>query len=79
MPGKTHAPKTISIPVSLAGARLSRSSSLAAQRPKYRYLSDYDKKNAFDVERYMKRRPAIVKPDEPFDCYEISEENLQED
>ena len=38
----------------------------------------YDKKNAFDVERYMKRRPAIVKPEEPFDCYEISEADLQE-
>ena len=49
------------------------------KHPKYKYLSDYDKKNAFDVERYMKRHPAIVKPDEPFDCYEISEENLQED
>ena len=49
------------------------------KHPKYKYLSDYDKKNAFDVERYMKRRPAIVKPDEPFDCYEISEADLQED
>ena len=48
------------------------------KHPKYRYLSDYDKKNAFDVERYMKRRPAIVKPEEPFDCYEISEADLQE-
>ena len=33
--------------------------------------SDFDKKNAFDVERYMSTRPAIVKPDEPFDIYEI--------
>lgn len=41
------------------------------KHPRYRYLSDYDKKNAFDVERYMKRRPAIVKPDEPFDLYEV--------
>ena len=49
------------------------------KHPKYRYLSDYDKKNAFDVERYMKRRPTIVKPEEPFDCYEISETDLQED
>ncbi len=39
----------------------------------------HDKKNTFDVERYMKRRPAIVKPDEPFDCYEISGADLQED
>ena len=49
------------------------------KHPKYKYLSDYDKKNAFDIERYMKRRPAIVKPEEPFDCYEISEADLQED
>ena len=26
----------------------------------------------------MKRRPAIVKSEEPFDCYEISEADLQE-
>lgn len=41
------------------------------KHPRYKYLSDYDKKNAFDVERYMKRRPATVKPDEPFDLYEV--------
>lgn len=41
------------------------------KHPRYKYLSDHDKKNAFDVERYMKRRPAIVKPDEPFDLYEM--------
>ena len=41
------------------------------KHPRYKYLSDYDKKNAFDVERYLKRRPAVVKPDEPFDLYEI--------
>lgn len=41
------------------------------KHPRYKYLSDHDKKNAFDVERYMKRRPAIVKPDEPFDLYEV--------
>ena len=49
------------------------------KHPNYKYLADYDKKNTFDVERYMKRRPAIVKPDELFDCYEISETDLQED
>ena len=37
------------------------------KHPRYKYLSDADKKNVFDVERYMKRRPAIVKPDESFD------------
>lgn len=49
------------------------------KHPNYKYLSDYDKKNTFDVERYMKRRPAIVKPNEAFDCYEISGADLQED
>lgn len=39
--------------------------------PNYKYLSDFDKRNAFDVERYMSTRPAIVKPDEAFDIYEI--------
>ena len=41
------------------------------KHPNYKSLSDFDKKNAFDVERYMKKRPAIVKPDEAFDIYEI--------
>lgn len=41
------------------------------KHPNYKYLSDFDKKNAFDIERYMQRRPAIVKPDEAFDIYEI--------
>ena len=39
--------------------------------PRYKYLSDYDKKNEFDVERYLKRRPAVVKLDETFDLYEV--------
>ncbi len=39
--------------------------------PKYKCLSDFDKKNEFDIEKYIKHRPAIVKPDEPFDLYEI--------
>ena len=43
------------------------------------YLSDADKKNVFDVERYMKRRPAIVKPDEPFDMYELNASDLEPD
>lgn len=45
----------------------------------YKYLADADKKNTFDVERYMKRRPAIVKPDEPFDLYELEIEPENED
>ena len=45
----------------------------------YKYLSDFDKKNAFDMEKELKRRPAIVKPDEVFDYYEIDTAALQED
>ena len=49
------------------------------KHPRYRYLSDADKRNVFDVERYMKRRPAIVKPDEPFDMYELNASDLEPD
>ena len=42
-----------------------------ARHPRYKHLADADKKNAFDIERYMKRRTVIVKPDEPFDLYEV--------
>ena len=47
------------------------------KHPRYRYLSDAEKKNTFDVERYMKRRPAIVKPDEPFEMYELKASDLE--
>ena len=49
------------------------------KHPRYQYLSDADKKNVFDVERYMKRRPAIVKPDETFDMYELNVSDLEPD
>ena len=49
------------------------------KHPKYKYLSDFDKKNAFDMEKHLRRRPAIVKPDEVFDYYEVDEADLQED
>jgi type IV secretion system protein VirD4 len=43
---------------------------------RYKYLSDHDKKNAFDVEKYLVRlrkpKPPVA-PDEPFDFYEIEE------
>ena len=41
------------------------------KHPNYKYLSDADKKNAFDIERYMTKRLPIVKPEEAFDIYEI--------
>ena len=49
------------------------------KHPKYKYLSDADPKNAFDMEKHIKRRPAVVKPDEVFDFYEIDGDGLQED
>ena len=51
------------------------------RHPKYKYLSDYDKKNTFDIEQFLKRQrhPVIVKPDTVFDYYEIDEAALQED
>ena len=49
------------------------------KHPKYKYLSDADPKNAFDMEKHIKRRPAIVKPDEEFDVYEIDASELTED
>ena len=47
--------------------------------PNYKYLSDYDKKNSFDAERYIKRRPAVVRQNEVFDYYEIDTEKLTEE
>ena len=47
------------------------------QHSNYKYLSDADKKNAFDVERYIraqrkkKHTPAVIAPEEVFDLYDI--------
>ena len=41
------------------------------KHPRYKMLSDYDKKNAFDMEKYMKRKKPIVAKDEVFDYYKI--------
>ena len=50
------------------------------RHPKYKYLSDYNKKNTFDIEKFLKRqrRPVIIKPDTVFDYYEIDAADLQE-
>ena len=50
-----------------------------AKHPNYKYLSDADKKNTFDMEKHLRRRPAIVKPDEVFDYYEIDAASLDGD
>ena len=47
------------------------------KHPKYKYLSDADPKNAFDMEKHIKRRPAIVKPDGVFDYYELDAADLE--
>ena len=51
------------------------------QHPNYKYLADFDKKNTFDIERFLstKLKP---KPSEVYDVFEIDvseEEELAED
>ena len=45
------------------------------RHPQYKYLSDADKKNAFDVDGYLaamrRRRRQVVTQEEVFDLYEI--------
>ncbi len=40
--------------------------------PRYKYLADFDERNKFDMERYMKKKKPVVKPDEVFDYYDIA-------
>ena len=39
------------------------------QHPNFKYIAD--PKNLFDMERYMKKQRAVVKPGDVFDVYEI--------
>lgn len=41
------------------------------KHPRYKMLSDYDKRNAFDMKKYMKRKKPVVAKDEVFDYYKI--------
>ena len=43
------------------------------KHPNYKYTSDAKKENAFDIEKYMKRkqRRAKIKPDEAFELYKV--------
>ena len=41
------------------------------RHPNYRYTADADPKNVFDMERYMRKQRAVVKPTDTFDVYEI--------
>lgn len=40
--------------------------------PRYKLLSDYDKRNAFDIEKYRQHK-LVVKPTETFDLYDMGE------
>ena len=40
------------------------------RHPNYKYLADADKKNAFDIERFLSTRLQL-KPDEVYDVYEV--------
>ena len=52
------------------------------RHPRYQYLSDADKQNTFDVDRYLsslrRKKRRVVSEDEPFDLYDIdlSDEDL---
>ena len=45
------------------------------RHPRYKYLSDADKKNTFDVDSYLsslrRKKRRVVTEDEPFDLYDI--------
>ena len=42
------------------------------KHPLYRYTADYDKKYAFDIEKYRQHK-LVVKPDDTFDLYDMGE------
>ena len=48
------------------------------KHPNYKYLSDADKRNTFDVEKYMSRC-LVLKADEEYDVYEIDDVDLDEE
>ena len=47
------------------------------QHPNYKYLSDADSKNTFDIERFLKRRLKL-KPDEQYDVFEVNVSDADE-
>lgn len=42
------------------------------KHPQYKYLSDYDKKNTFDIKKYLSNN-LTIKPDDTFTCCEMKE------
>ncbi len=61
--------------LSLRGVRPFLSSKFdITKHPKYKYLSDYDKKNKFDPEKYLtrlRRSTAVFKPEDMFTVVDI--------
>ena len=47
------------------------------KHPHYKYLSDADSKNTFDIERFLKRRLKL-KPDEQYDVFEVNVSDADE-
>ena len=47
------------------------------KHPNYKYLSDFDKKNEFNVEKFLSTK-LKVKPEEAYDVYEISVEETED-
>ena len=47
------------------------------KHPNYKYLSDYDKRNTFDIEKYLSTKLKL-KPNEVYDVYEIDLTNEKE-
>ena len=43
-----------------------------SQNPRYKLLADYDKRNAFDIEKYRSHK-LVVKPTDTFDLYDMGE------
>ena len=48
------------------------------QHPNYKYLSDYDKRNTFDIGKFLDTR-LKVKPDDVYDVYEIEDDTPPEE
>ena len=42
------------------------------KHPRYQYLADADKKNTFDMEKYMKKKKQLIGKNEVFDMYEVN-------
>lgn len=48
------------------------------KHPNYKYLADYDKRNAFDIEKFLDTR-LKVKPDDVYDVYEFEDDTPPDD